>query len=231
MNGGRGSPLGSGGEPLAGGACRHREQPEESGAAVGEGCKLAHVASRPASSPSKARKTRGQPRRAEATRSLPWAPRAATAGRPHPVRASQSNRPSARTAHGGAGPRRPSPSTGLGPGRDWNRGVRSEATALPASQRTRPPEASGTTTMPANRSDPRSMKSPESRILAAEKPRDSRACRSPPPPSAGRGRGAAARRTSDAAFRLDEWRPWAQARGCRPAARWPPAGSSSRPAG
>ena len=33
----------------------------------------------------------------------------------------------------------------------------------------------------ANRSDPRSMKSPESRILAAEKPRDSRACRSPLP--------------------------------------------------
>ena len=36
---------------------------------------------RPASSLSKARKTRGQPRRAEATRSMPWVPRAAQAGK------------------------------------------------------------------------------------------------------------------------------------------------------
>ena len=42
--GGRGSPLGSGGEPLAGGASRQREQAEEGGPSVGESRKLAHVA-------------------------------------------------------------------------------------------------------------------------------------------------------------------------------------------
>ena len=91
---------------------------------------------------------------------MPWVPRAAQDGMPHPVRASQSKRPSATTAQAGAGPRRPRPSTGLGPGNAWKRGVRSGSTARPASQRTRPPEASGTTTIPANRSAPRSMNSP-----------------------------------------------------------------------
>ena len=127
------------------------------------------VASRPASSPSKARKTRGQPRRAEATRSTPWVARAAQHGMPHPVRASQSNSPSATTAQSGAGPRRPRPRTGLGPGRAWKRGVRSGSTARPASQRTRPPVTSGTTTIPANRSAPRSMNSPESLMRFSEK--------------------------------------------------------------
>ena len=82
---------------------------------------------------------------------------------------------------GCAGPRRPIPSTGLGPGRAWNRGVRSGLTARPTSQRTRPPEASGTTTIPANRSEPRSMNSPQSRSRSAEKPSDSRDSRSPLP--------------------------------------------------
>ena len=40
----RGGPLESGGEPLAGRACRQREQAEEGGAALGKGRKLAHVA-------------------------------------------------------------------------------------------------------------------------------------------------------------------------------------------
>ena len=40
------------------------------------------VASSPASSESKARKTRGQPRKPSATFSTPWVPRAATAGTP-----------------------------------------------------------------------------------------------------------------------------------------------------
>ena len=44
VNYGRGSPLGSGGEPLAGGACRQGEQAEEGGLSVREGRKLAHVA-------------------------------------------------------------------------------------------------------------------------------------------------------------------------------------------
>ena len=39
----------------------------------------------------------------------------------------------------GAGPSRPRPSTGLGPGSDWNRGDRSGSMARPASQRTRRP--------------------------------------------------------------------------------------------
>ena len=82
---------------------------------------------------------------------------------------------------GGAGPRRPSPSTGLGPGNAWNRGVRSGSMARPTSQRTRPPEASGTTTIPANRSAPRSMNRPQSWSRSAEKPSDSRASRSPLP--------------------------------------------------
>ena len=201
---GPGSPQGSGGEPLAGGAGRLRQEAQEGGASVWPGRKLGHVADaigkgdgggpaseqglKPlrrlparASSLSKARKTRGQPRRAAATRSTPWVPRAAAAGRPHPVRASQSKSPSATTVQDGAGPRRPIPSTGLGPGRAWNRGVRSGATARPTSQRTRPPEASGTTTMPANRSAPRSMNSPQSLSRSAEKPSDSRDSRSPLP--------------------------------------------------
>ena len=41
---GGGSPLRSGGEPLAGGAGGLRKQAEEGGAALGEGRKLAHVA-------------------------------------------------------------------------------------------------------------------------------------------------------------------------------------------
>ena len=51
---------------------------------------------------------------------------------------------------------------------------------------------SGTTTMPANRSAPRSMKSPESLMRFSEKPRDSRASRSPPPGAKPRPRRAAA---------------------------------------
>ena len=139
------------------------------------------AASRPASSRSKARKTRGQPRREAAAFSTPWVPRAAQAGRPHPARESQSNRPSARTAQDGAGPSLPSPSTGLGPGSDWNRGAASGSMARPASQRTRPPEASGTTTIPANRSEPRSMNSPESLSRPAVKPEDPRNSRRPFP--------------------------------------------------
>ena len=94
---------------------------------------------------------RGQPRRAEATRSRPWVPRAAQAGRPHCARTSQSKRPSATIAQGCAAPSRPSPSTGLGPGSDWNLGVTPGSMARPASQRTRPPAVSGTTTMRAKR--------------------------------------------------------------------------------
>ena len=44
-------------------------------------------------------------------------PRAATAGRPHPARASQSKTPSATTAKGGAGPRRPKSKHRLGTGK------------------------------------------------------------------------------------------------------------------
>ena len=44
---------------------------------------------------------------------------------------------------GGVGPSLPSPSTGLGPGRAWNRGFAPESRARPFSQRTREPEASG----------------------------------------------------------------------------------------
>ena len=65
----------------------------------------ASVASRPASSLSKAMKTREQPRRAAATRSTFWVPRAATAGTPQQASASQSKTPSATTNQGGAGPR------------------------------------------------------------------------------------------------------------------------------
>ena len=137
--------LGGGVGWLGGGARRLREQVLEDRPALGRGGKLRHVrdargqghgggagakqapkpaaASRPASSLSKARKTLGQPRRAEATRSRPCVPRAAQAGRPHCARASQSKTPSATTAHEGAGPSRPRPSTGFGPGRDWNLGV------------------------------------------------------------------------------------------------------------
>ena len=112
----------------------------------------------------------GSPAGHLATRSTPCVPRAAQAGMPHPARASQSKTPSATTAQEAQGPRRPSPSTGLGPGSAWNRGVRSGSTARPTSQRTRPPEASGTTTIPAKRSAPRSMNSPQSWSRSAEKP-------------------------------------------------------------
>ena len=47
----------------------------------------------------------------------PGCPGQRPAGRPHPVRESQSKTPSATTVQDGAGPRRPIPSTGLGPGR------------------------------------------------------------------------------------------------------------------
>ena len=100
------------------------------------------VASQPASSLSKARKTRGQPRRPEATRSTPWVPRAAQEGRPpsgkeEPVK--DALRP--RLTHEGEGPSLPSPSTGLGPGRAWNRGFmrRSPGPGPSASGRGRQP--------------------------------------------------------------------------------------------
>ena len=86
----------------------------------------------------------GQPRSASATRSSPCVPRAAQVGRPRCARTSQSKRPSVMMAHGGAAPSRPSPRTGLGPGRAWNRGDRCGSMARPASQRTRPPAISGT---------------------------------------------------------------------------------------
>ena len=69
----------------------------------------------------------------------------------------------------------------LGAGQCLEPGVRSASTARPTSQRTSPPEASGTTTMPANRSAPRSMNSPESLSRSAVKPADPRASRSPCP--------------------------------------------------
>ena len=205
-------------------------------------------------------------------RSTPWVPRAAQAGRPHPARVSQSKSPSATTAHGGAGPRPcqvQAPAwdpAGPGTGALCRDRRRVPQASGPGRRRLPAPysSGSGTTTMPANRSAPRSMNSPESLSLSAVKPcrlrgpaagrsrarsqgpavpphrvlfplrrgtpallRDagSHRRRSAPRRSAGWGRVVATRRTSDAAFRLDDWRTWAQARGCRPAARWPPAGS------
>ena len=98
---------------LAGGACRLSQQAQEAGASVGKGRKLSRVAdalregdyggaaskqarklpaaARPASSPSKARNTREQLGKLAATRSMPWVPRAAQTGRPHWVKARQSN--------------------------------------------------------------------------------------------------------------------------------------------
>ena len=80
----------------------------------------------------------------------------------------------------------------LGAGKRLEPGSPVRIDRSPASQRTRPPEASGTTTMPANRSAPRAMNSPEPRMHFSEKPRDSRACRSPPSGAKPRPRRAAA---------------------------------------
>ena len=196
-----GSPCGRG-TVLPSGAGRPGKQAEEGGAALGMRGKLGHVrhavkqapvaarrpsklssrsaASRPASSESKARNTRGKASKLPATRSMPWVPRAATAGKPHWVMASQSNTPSVRTTQDVAAPSRPSPSTGLGPGSAWNLGDRSGSMARPTSQRTRPEARSGTTAIPANRS-PRSVNRPEARIRSPPNPAASRYRRSPSP--------------------------------------------------
>ena len=293
--GGVGSPLGSGGEPLAGGAGRLREQATGRRPARGEepqalprrrclgeggqrrpcvraGSEAAPSPPLPASSPSKARKTRGQPRRAEATRSTPWVPRAATAGRPHPVRASQSNSPSATTAQPGAGPRRPRPSTGLVTGKGLEAGfcpvgsdgptgepadesagdvgdddhpgepLRSplhEQPGVPddASRRSRGTPGPAAARRPAHSRDRGGLRRPGRRPARPGTPALLSERRSLSGVEARRHRqqgGVAWRQRggrSDAAFGLDEWRPWAQARGCRPAARWHRAATAPRPAG
>ena len=200
---GPGSPQGSGGEPLAGGAGGLPEQAEEGGAPVWPGGKLGHVADAlgKGDSGGPASEQGLKPLRRLAARVVgvegeedagaapkgaghplhACVPRAAQAGRPHCARASQSKTPSATTVQDGAGPRRPIPSTGLGPGNAWNRGVRSGSMARPTSQRARPPGTSGTTTIPVKRSAPRSMNSPQSWMRFSEKPQDSRASRSPLP--------------------------------------------------
>ena len=227
---------GSGKLPLSRGASRQSQQAREDGSTVGMRRKLAHVADAfgqahgrgPASKQAlkplgglTARvvrvegeeETRGQPRREAAAFSTPWVPRAAQAGMPHPAIASQSKTPSASTAHGGAKPSRPSPSTGLGPGSAWNLGAASGWTARPASHRTSPPATSGTTTIPANRSEPRSVNRPESLSRSAVKPQDSRASRRPSP-------GAKPRPSRKAASRptpLEARYPLAELRRSRPA--------------
>ena len=103
-----------------------------------------------------------QPRRASATFSRPWVPRAAQAGRPHCARVSQSKTPSASD-----GPRRRmsrvvrARARASGPAAPGTAATRSGSTARPVSQRTRPWAMSGTMTMPAKRS-PRSVSRPES---------------------------------------------------------------------
>ena len=148
------------------------------------------VASRPASSLSKARKTRGQPRKPSATRSTPWVPRAETEGMPQEARASQSKTPSATTAKRRSGAETPKSKHRLGAGQGPGTGAsRRGSKARPTSQWTSPPEracpvldtGSGTTTIPANRSEPRSVNSPQSLSRPASKPTDSRACRKPSP--------------------------------------------------
>ena len=162
---GPGSPQGSGREPLAGGAGCLREQAQEGGSSVGKSRKLGHVAD------SFRKGDGGGPASEQGLKPL----------RRLAARVVGVEGGDAPTGQDGAGPRRPVPSTGLGPGNAWNRGVRSGSTARPTSQRTRPPEASGTTTIPANRSAPRSMNRPQSWSRSAEKPSDSRASRSPLP--------------------------------------------------
>ena len=109
---------------------------------------------------------------------MPWVPRAAQAGIPHSLRASQSNTPSATTAQDA--PSRPSPRTGFGPGSAWKRGERSGSMARPASQRTRPAAISGTTTIPAKRS-PRPVKSPLVVNRSPGKPAEASDARRPAP--------------------------------------------------
>ena len=151
------------GEPLAGGVCRQREQAEEDGLSAGVG---RVVAPKGGGDPLDALGAQGSDRRK------------APSGKGEPVeQALGEDRPRR------SGAETPQAEHRFGAGQRLEAGSPVGIDARPASQRTRPPEASGTTTIPANRSAPRSMNSPESRILAAEKPRDSRACRSPPPPS------------------------------------------------
>ena len=109
------SPKGSGGEPLAGGAGRQRQQAEEDRPSVGKGGKLGHVAdalgkgdgggpaSKQARKPLGGLKARvvgvegeedpGAAPQASATLSTPCVPRAATAGTPQVARAASRRHP------------------------------------------------------------------------------------------------------------------------------------------
>ena len=198
----RGHKLGGWGGVLDGGARRPREQVLEDRPSVGRGGKLRHVgdAGWEAQDGGAGAKQAPKPGRRVATGLVVVEgeedPRAAPQGGGHPLKALRPQGGAGGQAPlrqdepvedalgddrpRGAGPSRPRPSTGLGPGSDWNRGDRSGSMARPASQRTRPPATSGMTTMPAKRS-PRSVNSPEFLSRSSLKPAPSRKRRSPCP--------------------------------------------------
>ena len=172
---------------LASGACGLGKQVQEEGAAVGDGGKLGHVADafgkadHGGAASKQGRKSQGGLESPVVRVEREEDPGAASQRRCDPLDAL---RPKCSASRDIPGRKRkpvedslghddplwrcvracPSPSTGLGPGGAWKRGFALGFTARPLSQRTRPSATSGTTTMPANRSAPRSMNSPESRM-------------------------------------------------------------------